>query len=163
MVWDLDEVAASKGWNVGVFELSEMESLPHFDELRRFSSGTLVIWEKLDILAAGDAGDGEILGERMRQVGEHLGLVFHRYLADRGRPLAIDINMQPVIPLDPFLENDGTVIGEEEKVLVEGQPVFLRAFTLPHISRLTKRKLRRPVVKLDSGDSRVFMFTATIG
>lgn len=141
MVWDLDQVAISRSWNVGVFELAEMDCVPFVDELKKFSSGTLVIWEKLDVLAAGDAGDGAVLSDRIRHVTEHLGLVFHRYLSERTRPLAIDVNLQPVVPLDPFLEHDGSIVGEEECIQVEGHPVVLRAFTLPHISRLTKSQI----------------------
>lgn len=143
MVWDLDDVAASRTWSVGVFEPAEIASLPFVDELKKFSNGTLVIWEKLDVLAAGDAGDGAVLSDRIRHVTEHLGLVFHRYLSERTRPLAIDINLQPVVPLDPFLEHDGSIAGEEERIQVEGHPVVLRAFTLPHISRLTKAQIEK--------------------
>lgn len=143
MVWDLDDVATSKTWSVGVYESAEIDELPFVAELKKYSSGTLVIWQKLDVLAAGDLENGTVLSERIRHVREHLGLVFHRYLSDRTRPLAIDINLQPVIALDPFLENDGTVVGEEERIIVEGHPVILRAFTLPHISRLTKSQIEK--------------------
>lgn len=143
MVWDLDDVAASRAWSVGVFEPGDMDDLPFVDELKQFSSGTLVLWQKLDVLAAGDSGDGAVLGDRVGHLSEHLGLVFHRYLAGRTRPLVIDVNLQPVVPLDPFLEHDGSIVGEEERIQVEGHPVVLRAFTLPHISRLTKAQIEK--------------------
>jgi len=143
MVWDLDDVEESQGWNVGVMEPADFDAIPFVEELKALQAGTLVIWEKLDVLAAGDVGDGAILGERMRQVGEHLGLVFHRYLSDRARSFTINVNLQPVVALDPFLEHDGSVVGEEEKLVVEGHAIYLRAFTLPHISRLTKSQIEK--------------------
>lgn len=143
MRWDLDDVAEAQDWSVGVLEAGDFASVPFICGLEAIDHGTLVVWEKLDILAAGDTGSGAVFGERMRRVSEHLGLVFHRYLGDRVRPFTISINCQEVTALDPFLEHDGSVIGEMEKVVVEGDPVTLRAFTLPHISRLTKAQIER--------------------
>lgn len=143
MVWDLDEVAEAQDWRIGVLEPEDLAAIPYSSELEMLTSGTLVLWEKLDILGQGDPGNGSVLGERIRYVGEHLGLVFHRYLTERTRPLAIDINLQPIIPVDPFLENDGSVAGEEETIRIEDQPVSLRAFTLPHISRLTRAQIEK--------------------
>lgn len=143
MTWDLDDVGASRDWNVGVFDPEEIDGIPYIAELRSQPRGTLVVWEKLDILAEGDPGDGSVLGDRMRQVGEHLGLVFHRFLGRSSRQVSIDINLEPVIPQDPFLENDGSTLGEEETIRIEGHPVVLRPFTLPHISRLDKAQIQK--------------------
>lgn len=138
MVWDLNHAA---DWSVGVLESSDFKTLPFISELTVHPTGTLVLWEELDVLAAGDTGDGTVLGSTMSRLGDHLGLVFHRYMTGQAKKIAIRINLQPVRPLDPFLENDGAIAGEEERVLVEGHPVILRAYTLPHISRLTRAQI----------------------
>lgn len=141
MVWDLDSV--TEDWLAGVLEPTDIEKVPFIEELRSRPSGTLVVWENLDRLASGDPGDGSILSDRMRQVGDHLALVFHRFLADRPARLELDVNLQPVVPLDPFLEGEGAIVGEEEQIQVAGYPVVLRAFTLPHISRLTRAQIEK--------------------
>jgi len=143
MVWDLDDVAKSQEWTIGILESDDFDQVPFIDELRLLKTGTLVIWQKLDTLAAGDPGDGSVLGDRMRHVGDHIALVFHRYLTDRKRALKVSINLQPIIALDPFLENDGSLMGGEETIDVEGHRVTLRAFTLPHISRLTRSQIEK--------------------
>jgi hypothetical protein len=141
MVWDLDDVTVD--WVAGVLESADLEVVPFIDELRALSCGTLVVWEKLDRLAAGDPGDGSVLSERMQQVGEHLSLVFHRYLSERPARLGIDLNLQQVVPLNPFLEGEGATVGEEERIFVEEHPIVLRTYTLPHISRLTRAQIEK--------------------
>lgn len=98
---------------------------------------------KLDRLAAGDPGDGSVLSERMGQVIDHLSLVFHRYLTGHPPQLAILVNRVAISPLDPFLEGEGSIAGPEEGIVVEGHRVAVRAFTLPHISRLTRAQIER--------------------
>jgi hypothetical protein len=141
MLWDLDTV--TEDWLAGVLDRSDIDKVPFVDEFLSRRNGTLVVWENLDRLALGDPGDGSILSGRMRQVGDHLALVFHRFLADRSSRLELDVNLQPIVPLDPFLEGEGTVAGEEEHIFVAGHPVVLRAFTLPHISRLTRAQIEK--------------------
>lgn len=140
MVWDLDAVVKSGDWTVGLLEQAEIEQTPFFALLSSQSSGTLVAWEKLDRLAAADPGDGTVLSDRMGRVGEHLALVFHRYLSNRP-PLGIEINGSVIVPVDPFLEDAGSILGPEEEIAIEGNRVTLRAYTLPHISRLTKSQI----------------------
>lgn len=142
MVWDLDDVARSEDWLAGLLDPQELESVPFYREFAPRPHGTLVVWETLDRLAAGDRGDGAVLGDRMRIVSEHLSLVFHRFLSGRP-PLQIAVNARPLSPMDPFLEEEGAIAGEEERLLIEGHRVLLRAYTLPHISRLTRAQIEK--------------------
>lgn len=141
MVWDLDDVTVD--WIAGVLEPKDFNAVPFVDALHALPHGTLVVWEKLDRLAAGDPGDGSNLSDRMQQVGDHLSLVFHRYMSDRLSQLKLDVNLLQLVPLNPFLEGAGAIVGEEERIEVEGHPVVLKAFTLPHISRLTRAQIER--------------------
>lgn len=143
MVWDLDDVEIAKDWVAGVLEEGDFAGVPFINYLQEQASGTLVVWEKLDHLAAGDPGDGSILGERMRQVLEHLALVFHRYLSGRPAQLTLLVNHEPLEGLDPFLESDGAEAGPEEPIMVDGHRVALKAFTLPHISRLSRAQIEK--------------------
>lgn len=143
MVWDLDRVIATQEWTAGVLEPDEIAETPFLEELLAHASGTLVVWEHLDRLADGDPGDGSVLSERMALVANHLALVFHRYLSGNPVKLKLDVNLQPVAPVDPFLESEGSLQGAEEHIPVEGHLVTIRAFTLPHISRLTRAQIEK--------------------
>lgn len=140
MVWDLDDVAETGDWLAGVLDEDDIERVPFVPLLFAQHSGTLVVWEKLDKLAADDPGDGSLLSDRMRRVSEHLALVFHRYLSDRP-PLRIEVNGTAIEAVDPFLEDAGSLAGPEESIWVENQRVVLRSYTLPHISRLTRAQI----------------------
>jgi hypothetical protein len=141
LVWDLDFVKDQKDWTAGELEQDEIERLPFYEEFSQLQHGTMVVWEKLDRLAAGDPGSGSVLSDRMIEVADHLALVFHRYLS--GARFSITINNQPVRAIDPFLEGEGSEAGPEETIRVEGCEVSLRAFTLPHISRLSRAQIEK--------------------
>jgi len=51
--WDLDIINIRKKWILLDLDMEQMESLPGFNELRIFESGTLVIWKNFDRLSAG--------------------------------------------------------------------------------------------------------------
>lgn len=142
MAWDLDQVAKAKDWLVEILDDGEISCVPFASLLKDGGSGTLVVWEKLDRLAADDPGDGSILSERMDQVGKHLALVFHRLLSGKS-PLRITINSNAIEPIDPFLEGLGSSAGPEESIRVDGHKITLRSFTLPHISRLSRAQIER--------------------
>ncbi len=60
MMWDLDDVARAKDWLAGVLEPADVGAVPFVGEWRGRANGTLVVWEKLDRLAAGVLGTGSI-------------------------------------------------------------------------------------------------------
>jgi hypothetical protein len=102
--------------------------------------GTLVIWESLDRMLGGTTNPEKLMNKQMDYVREHLALVFHRNLAGEGgiKRLVIKINGLPVEPKDPFLIGKSTSFQDDEKFLIEGHPVYVSAYLLPHISKLTQ-------------------------
>ena len=66
--------------------------------------------------------------------------MFHRFLAgERGlQKVNILLNERPLEPFDPFHANHpATDAGPEERIRVEDADVVVRAFTLPHHSKVT--------------------------
>lgn len=128
--WDLNSVVKTNSWSVE--ERTDFEQIFAFKELP--STGTLVLWEKVDRLT-GDNGSGKVDYERIiSEAQDHLSLVFHRFLSgERGlRKINISVNGYPLEPIDPFnTANDATQASPEE-VVCPG--VTLRSFTLPHVS-----------------------------
>lgn len=146
MVWDLDLVAKHRDWVAGILDADEISATPHVSSLLKTSSGTLVVWSDLDRLAGDDSGDGSVLSERVALIRQHISLVFHRFLSSEPgeRRIGILINGNPIVPVDPFLlENRATQKHPNETLHIEGSRVEVRAFTLPHISKLSRTDIER--------------------
>ncbi|WP_420266489.1 ATP-binding protein [Candidatus Magnetominusculus dajiuhuensis] len=79
--WDLDLIAQRKDWVLCVPETEDIKLLPLADDLLRQGQGTVVVWQHLDKLEAGESSINKALGEKMDIVREHIALVFHRYIS----------------------------------------------------------------------------------
>ena len=128
-VWDLDLIAERGDWLIewvgdpGAVRWSDL--LPE--------RGTMVLWEKLDRPSAADSG--RTFTRLVEEVGTHLGLAFHRFLAaEGGRPsLRMTLNGRAIEPEDPFAEwHPATVRAAEETIPYGPHRAVVQAFTLPH-------------------------------
>ena len=131
--WDLDHVAETNQWLVQLLDGSE--GVPWAEELGEH--GTLVAWGKLGV-DEGDSSEGDFV-RQLDEARSHLELVFHRFLAGEPglRKVAIVLNERPLEPFDPFhAAHRATMAGPEERIRVEGADVAVRAFTLPHHSKV---------------------------
>ena len=143
--WDLDEVERRNEWVLKLPEIEEIEQLPGCALLMQREHGTLVLWEEFDLATAGEPDPQRALQHLVLECGDHLGLVFHRYLKPEfGKSLAITVNLRPVEAADPFMRsNPYTEVAGEETRFVEDQKVFLRAYILPHFSHISAIELDR--------------------
>lgn len=137
--WDLDHVIKVGDWSLLILDDEECNEIPMIDALKEHETGTLVVWQNLDRLKAGEANFKEALGRKIDLVRDHLSLVFHRYLS--GEPgikkLKISINGEPVVPADPFLLDKSTQIMDDEAIKINGQKIVVRPYILPHLSKMT--------------------------
>lgn len=138
-VWDLDDVAERNEWAVQLPD--DISAIPEVGKLG--SSGTLVLWQKLDRLMDMNLRDiarqAEIINRRIAETERHLRLVFHRFMEDP-RPLRILLNGRQLYPLDPFArKSPATIADPEEKVHLPSGDVEIQSFTLPHHSQMTER------------------------
>lgn len=137
--WDMDLVHQRRGWVLLVLEPAEIGVLPYVDRLHEFGHGTIVLWQSLDRLLAGEVDPESGLATKMDEAREHLALVFHRYL--NGEPglrrLSIAVNGTPIDAVDPFLSDHPlTQKLEDDYFRIEGCSVKVKAFILPHPGRL---------------------------
>lgn len=142
--WDLDFIATSNDWSLKLLSQDDIQACPHINELTSSTGhGTLVLWQELDRLRAGELNFEDNMGKHMDRVRDHLSLVFHRYLSGEAglRKLQILINKMPLEFIDPFLIGKSTQVMDEESIVVEGQKVLVRPYMLPHISMLTKTEI----------------------
>lgn len=141
--WDLDYVTSVGSWALKLLDPADMGVFPHVDDLRAMASGTLVIWQHLDRMQAGSSDFEADMASMMNRVGQHLSLVFHRFLAGEPGLQKIDIRLNNVRldPNDPFLSSKSTRIMDDEIINVDGQQVVIRPYLLPHVSKMTPQEL----------------------
>ena len=141
--WDLDFVLKKKTWSLLILEEEDMRLVPGYDKLVNQDQGTIVVWQNLDRLFAGDLDPKNALGKKMDILRDHLSLVFHRYIT--GEPgiqkTRISLNNRPVTPTDPFLSGKSTQTFDDEIIRIENSEIVVRPYTLPHLSKLTKEEI----------------------
>jgi hypothetical protein len=144
--WDLDYINKTGQWSLIELEDEEISSLPMVDRLKQQEKGTLVLWNRLDKIRAGEITLEQALGNRMAEVKEHLELVFHRYLSgNEVRKVTMTINGNVLVPYDPFFPSKSSIVMDDEKIELPGRKVkvVVRPFILPHPSKMTKDELNR--------------------
>ena len=142
-MWDLDAVADDDEWIIGLLNYDEILSYPYVEKLG--SSGTIIMWRKLDRFSEGDSYSNkqDMVFEKVEVVDKHLSLVFHRFLSGeaRGRKLNLFINGHKIEPFDPFcLSNKATQLLQEEVVRIDNHEVRIQPYILPHHSKLSPKE-----------------------
>ena len=138
--WDLDLIEKRRDWIVSILDEGEIQSLDFVDQIP--SSGTLVLWSKLDrVFEEVDPENRErFLNGKLSQLEDHLSLVFHRFLNGEVKnfpKLKISINGHDIGAFDPFcLKNKATQILPLEKVRLGDSVVEIQPYVLPHYSKL---------------------------
>jgi len=142
--WDLDHVSKVNEWELMIDTASKAEVM-QLDKTAQGTSGTLVLWEKVDRMLPeyqrpGGAPARKAVGKIRDEFRRHAAMIYQRFLdtADtRARNVAMFINGVQVDPWNPFCpEVSGTELVAEETVPVEigngSEAKFtIRAFILP--------------------------------
>jgi hypothetical protein len=110
-ILDLDHIEERDSWEVLVADASRSDE--QLVEPLRYQLGTVVLWQSLDRvlgyrLPSGERARSGLLSLAQR-LHDHLGMVFHRFLAGeipRRRKLTITINGTKVGPWDPFARSE---------------------------------------------------------
>lgn len=142
--WDIDYVAKVGDWSLLLLDDEDFGLFPQFEELTKLESGTLVIWQDLDRLKAGEINFELSLGRKIDKVRNHLSLVYHRYLmGEQGiLKLKISINGEIIKPIDPFLTEHSDQPMDDETLIIKGSKIIVRPYILPHISKLTAEEIK---------------------
>jgi hypothetical protein len=146
--WDLDYVSSTNEWRL--LRNAATESTSKLRVLDRLEHGTVVLWELMDQLVdnvdVDDANARAHFQQTADAVREHLGVVFHRFLARRGpaQPqVAMFVNgmerENQVEAWDPFLEDNASTIQTPAEVIrFGGDRLEVQGFILPHKDRLSE-------------------------
>lgn len=142
--WDIDHVTEVGDWSLNVLDEEDIQQIPHFGELIKTESGTLVVWQKLDRLKAGEINFELSLGRKIDRVRDHLSLVYHRYLAGESgiTKLKLSINGEKIKGIDPFLTEKSVQAMDDETLVIRGNKILVRPYILPHISKLTSDEIK---------------------
>lgn len=144
-IWDLDFVAEKDDWLVQIPD--DLSSVPWAETLG--TTGTLVIWERLDrLVEEGAAGGIQGFVKRLDEAREHLELVFHRFLTgEQGlKKIEIRLNERLLEPFDPFHTAHAATTAEPltpEIIKVGDQAVTIQTYTLPHHKKVTPQEWER--------------------
>jgi hypothetical protein len=125
--WDLDHVAKNGRWEV-LCDVPSREEIELLDEAADGSSGTLVLWEKVDRLLK-DYEDiaGKPARKALKKIAsafqEHAAMVYQRFLDsddERARDISMYVNSARIEGWDPFCTSvSGADIVAEKTVAVE--------------------------------------------
>ena len=138
--WDLDHVVEEQQWLLQMSDEPEEEALEHLEEVAAGSSGTVVLWNKVDRLLRDyqDPAGGHArraLTKRCRDLREHIAMTYQRFLDKsdgRARNVEITVNGEPVAPWDPFQKSLSELVAEEAvEVEGTGAKFRVRAYILP--------------------------------
>ena len=138
--WDLDHVVDSQQWLLQMSDEPDQEALEHLDHVAADSSGTVVLWNKVDRLLRdyqnpAGAHARNALAKRCRGLRQHIAMTYQRFLDrsdKRARSLEIVVNGERVTPWDPFQRGLSELVAEEAvEVEGTGAKFRVRAYILP--------------------------------
>ena len=147
--WNLDDI---EDWGMDFLEGDDAKKLLLLEPATK--SGTEVIWRSCARFSDGLDDIRLELDDLIDTARTSLALTFHRYLSgEEGRRLEIDLNSNPVDPLDPFFEkHPATQRIEAEKIRMKGLgSLTVQPYILPHFSKLDPKEIEM----LDGGEGMI--------
>lgn len=148
--WDFEHISSTNRWEI--LPIASQNLPPEVRQHLKETTGTVVVWERLDRVLGYKTPDGEfarknLMGTMCRELEEHLAMVFHRFLAGevRGKKLAIYINNNKILPWDPFARSESaTQKLDSVAIRVEGQTaksdMVIEPFVLPPQSKFSSNE-----------------------
>ena len=108
--WDLAHIERTNRWEILPLDRNGLR--PTIRQPLKESTGTVVLWQKLDRILGYRHPYGEAARKRLsqtcREIEVHLGMVFHRFISGeaRGRRLKLLLNGNEIRPWDPFCREE---------------------------------------------------------
>lgn len=139
--WDLAHIDKTNRWEILPLERNGLA--PAIRNPLRDTTGTVVLWQRLDRILGLKHPYGEVARKRLfqmcRDVEIHMAMLFQRFLLPKGgrRALKLMVNGNEVKPWDPFCESEPKTKKLDRVSLpvehdgVTGE-VILQPYVLPH-------------------------------
>ncbi len=135
MSYDLDIIEKTNDWNLLIYDEEEINRLPRVDELKKYDSGTMVIWRKFDKIELIAKNFEETFREIVSDAKKHVELVFHRFYDE----IEIFFNFDRIDKIDPFLVGSipKTQKGRTDTIVIDNEKIFVTPYILPYQNLLT--------------------------
>lgn len=150
--WDYNHIQGQKLWLVGELYKTEIESLPHINELKSMPHGTLVLWQDFDLISKSSSGlvFHTLMGYKTKMI-DYVGLIFHRYInaTNNKDKVVFYVNKLKIDALDPFLEkHPKTTQRKEFDLPVKDkngilQNIHVVPYVLPFIKDLSDKDIKK--------------------
>lgn len=146
--WDLDNIISK--WEIQKLSTEEIErnsilaALKEDSDIDYSKQGTIVLWEKIDRNCVSSSTKFDT---SMKQVKEHLSLVFHRFMvpeAEYQSTICFDMNNVIIQPKSPFgaSKNINRHILQSDQFKSRGEIVTYRPYLLPRAVDSTPEEYR---------------------
>lgn len=135
ITFDLNLIEYENKWNLCVLDDDEINRLPNIERLKKYSSGTLVIWNEFDKIQCGAKRFEDSFREVVADAKRHVELVFHRFYSTN----EIYFNFRRIEKRDPFLRGSAPrqQTGHTERLKVSGQDIYVTPYSLPFWNTIT--------------------------
>lgn len=141
--WDCRHIERTNRWEILPLDRNGLG--PAIMTPLKETTGTVVLWSRLDRILGYSQPYGEFARKRLsqmcRELESHLGMVFHRFLSGelKGKKIKILLNGNDVKPWDPFCRKEEKTKSLQQLLLnvdYEGTSgrVLIHPFILPHQS-----------------------------
>lgn len=138
--WDLDYIHKTKKWMLVRYSEDQIKQLKFVDELYQKTSGTIVLWEKLDRISEATLDFDREFNEKIDLADKHMSLVYHRFIGNTKAIQHFDLyfNNRKLIGIDPyFTNNPASQQLETETLFIDRNSVKVTPFITPFASNLT--------------------------
>lgn len=133
LVLDVD-VIAGQGWVALIPD--QLPAHPSIDTLRDRTSGTVLIWSRIDELSGLMGLAKEAFFLRLEEIRRHLGMIFHRFINGDASRITILLNGRSVKAWEPFqTSHPATQEMPEERIRHAGSTFTVKPYVLPHRDR----------------------------
>jgi hypothetical protein len=147
--WDLNHVSNSNEWELELIDENMCLKILDSQNVDIPKTGTLVLWHNCDRISEGitdlDVLEG-VLGSHVKQLIDHLSLVFHKFIERKKKPLELIVNKNKLFPKDPFArfghnETPMSSITLTDSLRInELECVEIKGYLLPHPTKLSTKQ-----------------------
>ena len=138
MSFDLDVIEDQDKLLLKQLNESEINQLPHIESLKKYETGTIVIWTKFDKIDGSASNFENSFRSLIAESKRHVELVFHRFY----NTIQIFYNDKRIERRDPFLVDSigRQQTGRSTSIPVDGSIIVVTPYTLPFANTLTSEE-----------------------
>lgn len=135
MTFNLDIVEQTNKLQLIVLDSSDIAGLPEIDELKKYNSGTLVVWNEFDRIEDSAKKFENSFRSIVSEAKKHVEFVFHRFYDD----VEVYFDKLRIDRRDPFLSNSygRQQTGRATEIFENGSKIMVTPHTLPYMDSMT--------------------------